>query len=265
MIEIYQSPFNDMPKSMLDAARKYEQQFNVHFATLSWFPHALLNTLQESSGVNEAPREAVIASHHNADAAEDINVLTTVANTSTLDTSLREAYRESMENLFRSLPDQPSKSSERPDILSVAPGREGIILATRLGYLGSTNRLTPDAKRIHCYDGLLIGLSELPPIHSYSECLLIDGAIATGTTLISLIAQLRNNVTSFRVYAAHSTIAGLWALANYTRNEGIKLSCFVGHASGTLNDKYYAIEPSSGGLVIGDVGDTIAPLSEVAP
>jgi hypothetical protein len=258
MIETYRFPFADTPEFMLTAAKKYEEKFNIEFATLAWFPQSLLASLQKQAGDNEIPSESTIASRNLPSMAEDINTLSLVANSATLDTSLRLKYRTSIENVFRVLPRQPQDLTVKPDVLSVAPAREGALLASHLGYLNSES-LTPEAKRIHCNHGLVIGLTALSVTASYSECVLIDGAIATGTTLISLISELRHNAASFKVYAAHSTLAGLWALANYARDAAIKLSCTVGHVSGVLNDEYYAVHPS-GRLVIGDVGDTIAPL-----
>jgi len=95
---------------------------------------------------------------------------------------------------------------------------------------------------------------------SYEECVLIDGAIASGTTLIAIMNQLRAAVTTFHIYGGHSTMAGLWTIANYATATGLRVSCKVGHVSGKLNDHYYAINEEDGQLIIGDVGDTIAPI-----
>ena len=258
MIDLFHVPVSNAPSPMVEAARRYEERFCTEFATLTWFPRTLLKQLHQPLPGRHAPPNAAIAAVQQPSVLRQLETISTVANTPSPDFLARAAYRRSLEVLFRALRDQPFSLTAAASNFCVAPQREGALLATRLGYLKDIPSLTPEAKRIPYDSGLLVGLSEVVPPTGRDTCLLVDGAIASGATLVAIIHHLCH-VRSFRIYAAHSAMSGLWALYNYGQQASIEIRCAVGEVSGTLNEDYFSVYPS-GKLVLGDVGDTIASL-----
>jgi len=149
MLDVYALPSDNIAPFMSVAASEYERAFDVVFSTLTWFPHGTLASLQRHPPGVGPPGCANIASQTQPSVTDDMSTLTVVANTTDLTSELRLAYRASIENLFHSLPGQPSDILTNPDVLCVAPGREGTLLAGRLGYLQYSDALTPQAKRIY--------------------------------------------------------------------------------------------------------------------
>jgi putative hydrolases of HD superfamily len=121
--------------------------------------------------------------------------------------------------------------------------------------------LIPSAKRMAYEGGLLVGLDfdEVTP-GRYRRCVIVDGAIASGVTLMALIHRLQPSIREFHVFSAHATQSSLRALARFGAWIGVEIDIVVGHVSGRLNEKYYAVE-DDGRLVVGDLGDMISPVA----
>lgn len=255
-------PKQESPLGMLEATAPYEQRFGAVFETLTWFPSPVLEKMHASPNGKFIPPDVVVASATKPHILEHVRTLTSVANLATPDREDRLAYREAVESILLALPGGPDAFKHVDNALFVAPRREGALIASRLGFMEGEHGFMPDAKRVPFDSGLLVALSKIPEYRRFSKCILIDGAIATGTTLVSLMERLAPRVDAFRVYAAHSTVAGLWALQNYAAAAQLDFSCVVGDASGKLNGKFYAEHPNTHMLVLGDVGDIIVPICE---
>ena len=150
-----------------------------------------------------------------------------------------------------------------PDTLCVGIAREGRILAKALDCLPSDRSLTPSGKRIPFNGGLLIGFRNAePPSQEYRQCLIIDGAIASGATLMAMMWLLQHTVKSFTIFSVHGPCEGLRAIVMFAHELGLHVSIAVGHATAGLNNKYYAINPADGTLILGDIGDTISDINK---
>ena len=89
----------------------------------------------------------------------------------------------------------------------------------------------------------------------------IDGVVASGVTLMAIVRLAARTGAVVDVLTCHSTHEGALALARWADRLGVTLTLHVGHVSGALNHKYYAVDPDARDrLVLGDVGDTISPL-----
>jgi len=258
----------DAPADMRAAASTFERRHDVRFATLTRFTSAGLARLHAPSRETGPALPPVVAlPPADGDAvARAMTTLTRVANAEAKSLASRHAYLAALHTLFGALPTQPHALARRGDTLCVAPEREGRQLASALGCLPPGRSLTPHAKRIPLDGGIVVGLSALLVPTGPSECVLVDGVIASGTTLIATIEAVRAHVSRFHVFCAHSTRAGLWALHRYAQSAGIRLRVSVAAVSGELDSHYYAVDPADGRtLVLGDVGDTIAGLDEARP
>jgi hypothetical protein len=213
----------------------------------------------------------------------------------------RLAYREKLEDLLKlaeeSAPELFKSLKEKSEVLVVAPEREGSILARRMGWLPKDRSLHPQAKRIHPKleagqpgegggeeaSGLIVGLSRVHenaegdgedgsglPRGNFSRAILIDGAIASGGTLVAImkaVIALRPAIRRFDVVCVHTTPKAMNAIAFFAHRHDLELRVVAGRVSGDLSSQYYAIErddarPGRNRLIVGDLGDTIWVLEE---
>ncbi len=250
----------DTPQDMAAAAKVLEQRFDIEFTVLLHFKQGLLHSLQSANGSPEdLPEGAFVASRSDPGVLELFGELTWIANSGTLTVEKRRRYLAALQAIYRRLPGSPLDWMSDPGALFVAPEREGRILAETLGWLPSGRSLRPHVKRIHYGDDLVVGLGDFVPSRRASRCILIDGAIASGATLISLIERLRAFTEYFSIYSVHATCEGLRCILAYGREAGVKISITVGHATPGINRHFYAVG-SDGRVMVGDLGDTIAPL-----
>lgn len=189
-----------------------------------------------------------------------ISTMTRIANLQAPTNRDRRAYLDAMVQICGLFPITTSAVASWPTTFCIAPRREGHLLAALTGGLPAGRSAAPDAKRIPFEGGLLIGVSELEPI-SAETLLLIDGAIATASTLMTLVAAAANEAMGVRVHAVHATPAGLRAIKRFAEDSRLSIRVDVGHVAGSLDDRFYA-RHNSDLLVVGDIGDIIAPLYE---
>jgi hypothetical protein len=250
---------NDAPPDLAALAAEYEQAYGVRFGSLTVLPAGYLQSLHTIRR-ETLPASFRVASDGNGAIAKIVDALTAVANLDLLTVPMRLAYRDALEQIYRSIGIEGARD-RFADALWVAPEREGRILAERLGCLSAAHTMTPIAKRMPYRGGVAVGLDGVQGSRRFSDCMIVDGAIASGATLIALIEHLKERVDRFRIYAAHSTVASLHGLAAYAALGGIDLSVNLGHASGVLNASFYAvIDGVPDRVVVGDLGDTIAGL-----
>ena len=256
------TPRSQATSQLLAAAEIYERKFRLRFETLTLFPKALFARLHAMAAVPTVPTgppsAVVVASHRDPSVLEHMEVLARVANTQQPSEAERSAYLDALLAVYQRLPRDPRPLLDDPRTLCVGIQREGAHLARVLGRLAPGRSSCPHAKRIPFEGGLAVGLQGLAVRQRYAECVITDGAIASGATLMATMDQLRPRVRSFHVFSAHSTWEGLVGLGRYADDVGVQLRLTVGHATMGMNEKYYAtLAGPEMRLAIGDIGDTI--------
>jgi len=252
----------DAPPEMLLAAEKYESRFSTSFDSLTFFSEGLLAALHNTSGdISDVPSNVVIASLSDHSILDQMRVLSTIANVGEPSTDQRAQYFATLKSIYRKLPTRPDVATQDEQTLFIGIEREGRILAESLGWLPTTHSFHPDAKRIPFEQGLLVGLSRVPDLRNYETAYIIDGAIASGATIISVVEKIRRHTSSVNIFSVHSPYEGLHSLTRYARSERLDLRITVGHATAGINKKFYATDPADPArLVVGDLGDTISGL-----
>ena len=247
---------------MRAAAEIFEKRFSVEFGTLTHMPAAALANLHSPPEDGpDLPESVSVASAHDPCVLADVSVLTAVANSSKVSVADRHRYFDALTSIYAKLPRKPIQAREDPNTLFVGIEREGRILAESLNCLPDGHSIRPHAKRIWFDDGLLVGFTGIPPLPTFGRCTVIDGAIASGSTLIALLEHLQAVVRSFHIYSAHAAWEGLRAITRYANATGLEVQVTVGHVTRGINDHYYAILPEDHGqVVVGDLGDTISEL-----
>ena len=250
----------DAPPGMQAVAGQYQKKFDTAFRTLTHVPAATLRWLHAEDG--EVPRARVlVASTRDSAVRNAMGVLGYIANQAEPSVEERRTYFEMLQTIYGRLPQRPQDLAAQEDTLCLGPQREGRILASALGCLPAGRHLIPSAKRMAYEGGLLVGLDfDVVAPGRYRRCVIIDGAIASGVTLMALMHRLRPSIRAFHVFSAHATQSSLRALARFGAWIGVEMDVVVGHVSGRLNEKYYAVE-DDGRLVVGDLGDMISPVA----
>lgn len=250
------------PKEMANAAQTYERKFGIKFYSLTYFSKELLDELHSTSdGISKLPQNLTIASEGDESILKDIEVLSEIANACNFTITARCRYYESLLSIYGKLPNGLQDKVNQPDSLCIGPEREGRILAGALECLPVGRSLCPQAKRIPYRGGLLIGLDEINEQRQFNKAVIIDGAIASGATIMAIIEKLRRAIRSFHIYSVHGTYEGLRALNRYCQHHDLNIRITVGHATDGLNAKFYATTPESDKrLVVGDLGDTISEM-----
>lgn len=252
----------EAPEEMQTAAEEFERTFNIEFETLHFFPEFLLRKLHHIEGAGTGlPPEIEITSEKDQTITQDIQVLSNIVNNMPVDPTQRARYFETLKAIYRKLHSSPDEFKQDRSMLFIGIEREGRILARDLEWLPLEHHANPHAKRIRYEGGLLVGVTKIENLEAYSKCLIIDGAIASGATIISVIEKVRPLISSYKVYSVHSTYEGLHAISRYCASTGLDIKVTVGHATQGLNNKFYAVEGlNTKLLVVGDLGDTISDL-----
>jgi hypothetical protein len=195
-----------------------------------------------------------------ADLTGSISTLASIAALSAPSSMQRRAYFDALLAIYHSLPDPPTDRLRDLDTLFVGIKREGCFLAQELAWLPQNHMTQPDAKRMPFNTGLLVGLSGLPQRRNWRELVIVDGAIASGSTLITVMCAF--DCPSIRIYSAHATEAGLRAVSRCGTLRGINVKASVGYVTGELDRDYYAVQGHGrkSSLIVGDLGDKISPL-----
>ena len=254
---------SEIPAEWEEHVEAFERRFSLRFDSVTEFPKAYLDSLHEEAS-SDLGSSVVVASASDASIIDDMAVLEWVANTTDVTDSARRSYLDHLLRIYRKLPASPEACLRSGACFVLAPEREGAILARELGWLDRAAGPQPGAKRISFRGGLLVGTTavEVPKSGPGGRCAVVDGAIASGATLMVFMGQIVDSVSGFDIYAAHAAHGGVRALVKCGRDLGIDVRVFVGHISGRLNEKYYAVDPDDPDrLVVGDLGDTIAPIA----
>ncbi|MGX7826343.1 hypothetical protein ACTG9Q_14740 [Actinokineospora sp. 24-640] len=244
------------PAAWLSAAEPYRLRFGHEFASFTLFTAAQLADLG-------APRDLLgltVATESDPSVVDDLAEATKVANLAEQTVADRTVYRDALLRIYAKLPVRADELT-RGDVLCVGPEREGRQLAQDLGALPAGRSLTPSAKRIGYEGGILVGMSALPAATGHRHCVVIDGVVASGATVMALMRSLPRGVERVTLLTAQSTAAGARAVLGFGTRLGLRTEVVVGVVSGVLDESFYAHDERDRDLVVlGDVGDTISGL-----
>ncbi|MGP9822064.1 HD domain-containing protein [Salinarimonas sp. NSM] len=247
-----------------EIARGFEERYGCAFARLVRFPAGLLDALHAPvAGAAEAlegPTFAcTVASALDPAVVDLVERMTRLAGHGTPSRDDHRAYLDAVLSIYDRLRGGMRYLCALEDSVCIAPEREGRILAQRLGCLPPGRGIAPHAKRMTDGGDLLVGHDlAAGAVAGHARAVVIDGAIASGATLMALVEEIRGTVDEVHVFAAHAASSALAALARYSAGAGVRLSVNVGHVSGALGPGRYALHPD-GRKVVGDLGDLIAP------
>ena len=239
-------------EDMSKATEVYEACFDTYFETLTVLTGKNLTERADSrlfaDVVSELPRTEWSDSV--------FSELRRIANLNS-PTAERERFNQFLVDVYGRLDNTDVVSDDAT--LVVAPQREGAALAQALGWLTTNKSTTPEAKRIPFDGGLLVGLLGLPQnLSEFSRVVIVDGAVASGATVMAIIDQLgAAGIRDFRLLSVHGTEAGISNIIRLVRNWHAMIRISIGRISGVLNDYFYAIDPTSGAQLVGDLGERI--------
>ncbi|WP_412075953.1 hypothetical protein ACLF6K_09060 [Streptomyces xanthophaeus] len=240
----------------------FEKEHDTYFSHLVHFDPRALESLHAPGPL---PPNIRVASDTLPAVIERMATVTEVANLPAQSDADRGRYLRALLDIYGMLPVQAGDSATVPGTTVIAPEREGRILAERLGVLPEGGNWTPHAKRIPLDGGLLVGVDEWVPARA-DRLVIVDGVVASGVTLMAMMRLTVLPGAAVEIFTCHSTRQGALALARYAEQLGVSLTLHVGHVSGELNGKFYAVAPDAPGqLLLGDVGDTISPVSAASP
>jgi hypothetical protein len=249
-------------RSALDATlnptvERYEQTFGVGFELVAHFDADLLHDLHVDG---PGPARLQVASSNDTRALACIERITDIANRSQTDDDRRE-YLRMLEDIYATFLTDPAAAAGEADLV-ISPRREGLLLADRIGCTPNPRVWAPHQKRMGIDDGMLVGIDGAPDHAVGGRIVAIDGAIASGVTLMAALQLAARPGATVEVFSCHGTAAGIAAVDRYADRLGVTASFHVGHISGQLNDHYYAVDPpDSGRVVLGDIGDTICAVA----
>lgn len=258
-------PLDQAPRELQAIARTFAEKYGESFDSVYLFPDEQLSRLHAAEPRPEelarGSGTVVIASALDPCIPAAIYTLTRLANGDA--PTLRHQYLQTVCDLYRRLPGEPELLANDPATLCIAPEREGRIIAEALGWLHPGLHVIPEAKRMRYSAGLAVALGMTAIPDNLSACMIVDGAIASGATIMSICQRVSQRFHRIYVYSIHATPSSLRALSRFAAVLGIDLTLIVAHASGVLNGKYYAVEPEDPAqLIVGDMGDLV---TETAP
>ncbi|WP_411104604.1 hypothetical protein [Streptomyces sp. cmx-4-9] len=241
---------------------EYEKDHQTYFSHLVHFEPGALQALHAPGPL---PATVRVASDIRPAVVDRMDTVTEIANLPAQSGADRARYLQALLDIYGLLPARVQESAARPGTTVVAPEREGRILAERLGLLAQRRNWAPQAKRIPLAGGLLVGVDEWLPSQA-DRLVIVDGVVASGVTLMAVMRLTARPGATVEIFTCHATRQGALALARYADRLEVALTLHVGHVSGELNAKFYAVAPDAPGrLLLGDVGDTISPVAAASP
>ncbi|MFF9177116.1 phosphoribosyltransferase [Streptomyces sp. NPDC014793] len=252
----------ELPLQARQTVDDFEKEHATYFSHLVHFDPHLLESLHAPGAL---PDNVRVASSGDPAVIERMAEVTAVANLPEQRDADRGRYLRALLDIYGMLPVQARDRASLPETTVIAPEREGRILAESLGVLPRKRGWTPQAKRMPVAGGLLVGLDEWLPSRA-ARLVVVDGVVASGVTLMAILRLACEAGAEVEVFTCHSTRQGALALARYAEELEVSLTLHVGHVSGALNGKFYAVRPDAPDQVLlGDVGDTISPVASDIP
>lgn len=268
--------YQDLTATQRQDVDKYHERHGIDMERFAVFSREKFESILHKGPDEEAPgyKEMILAEE--ADHADAVvphyEVFRRIANLERpLTTRERQEYLDSLLAIYRLMSDSgcgPERFLDDEQALFVGPEREGCILAKQMGWNPDppVRFKNPDAKRIpNGDDGLIVGLNDLDlGGRPFQRAILIDGAIASGATLIAVMKSLRETIGEFYIYCIHTTRQALNAVKSYSARHNLAIHVVAGKVTTSLSSKYYANywDEDEGRMryEVGDLGDTIAPL-----
>ncbi len=252
------------PPPIDSALAEFEARYSIHFARYALYSKAFLEELHHAPTATDAKTRVQVATERNPALLHHFAIFSEVANAEEPSAELRGRYFDGLRAIYATLDQTPARFLADSGVAFVAPEREGRILAQKMGWQPAGRSFHPNAKRIPYEGGLLVGLTEFHAERRFDRVEIIDGAIASGSTLMAVMECMATSSRVFDIYSVHATAEGLRALSGFARIRKLDLTVFVGHVTAGLDDHYYATDSDSSRLVVGDLGDTISDLPEAS-
>lgn len=250
---------SELTNQQQNSAAQFEHTYDISFSEYRQFSVSDLKSLHAAQ--NNLDLYASVHLAESSDLSEYIETLRTLATPDPSEVSYRDRQRyfDALLGIYRSLPHQPVPFTKTGSHY-VGIEREGSMIAQGLGWLpdGGSSRI--HAKRINSGADLLVGTSGFDvSLNACSSAVIIDGAIASGSTMVAVIHALTiAGIDRVSVYSAHATEEGLRCVVRACATMGVETELNVGFVTLGLNHKFYAVEGNQ--LVVGDLGDMIAPI-----
>ena len=245
----------DAPAAMCEAAAVFETRFAITFDSLTHFPGDAFARLHARAGdENSLMTRVDVAFECHDSVRADFEVLTQVANMPLPDAADRIGYFDALLRVYECV----GIPAYNADSVIVAPEREGRMLAEALGWLRDPSDLVPHAKRIAYRHGLLVGVARCPQPARGAHLVCVDGAIASGGTLIAILDSLAAPGTRVDIYSVHAAREGIRAILRFAELARLDVRLHVGHVTDGLSPKFYAVEGPDHHVVVGDIGDMIS-------
>ncbi|WP_249383883.1 HD domain-containing protein [Chitinivorax sp. B] len=247
--------------ALRDKLRAMEDAYDIKLPTVISFEHDELHELHHQPFDGDASQSRVeIASWGVARIPQQIRQLGNLARQPSHAAEDRSVYKAILLDIYRALPVDVMALVSASDTLVVAPRREGYLLADSLGWLPDGRYLAPHAKRFKHAGGMVVGCDLIPPTSAYRRCVMVDGAMASGVSLMAMMIELAPTVQEFIVLTVHTTGVAINALRHMAARLQRPLTIYAGDVSGDLSDKFYAVLPETTPpqVVVGDLGDMIA-------
>lgn len=249
-----------LPLPMQRAAAAFEQRFAVAFDTLTYLPAEWLAAIHARGGDEDALMARVHVRPDGDDVRHDAAILARVANERRPSHEARATYRDALLRMYGAI---GAGIDADGDHFVVAPEREGRMLAERLGWIRAGRDATPHAKRIPYEHGLLIGVSATGIVPDTGRLVIVDGAIASGGTIIAILQQFARPGVPVSILSVHAAREGLRAILRHAQEQSLDVRIDAGFVTEGLSPKFYAVDAASGALVVGDLGDTICGIAPV--
>ena len=246
------------------ALAEFEARFSIHFVRYALYSKAFLEGLHHAPSAMDTKTRVQIATERNPALLRHFTVFSEAANAAQPSAELRSRYFAGLRDVYATLDQTPGRFIADASVAFVAPEREGRILAQKMGWQPEGRSFHPNAKRIPYEGGLLVGLTDFQVKQHFDRVEIIDGAIASGATLMAVMKSMTSSSRVFDIYSVHATTEGLRALLGFARIRKLDLTVFVGHVTSGLNKKFYATDSDRSRLVVGDLGDTISDLPEAS-
>lgn len=262
---------DELSPNQKNDVEEYEVRYKLQFDRFAAFSQERFNQLHNFQGVASDYEEIILSetSKLKTEVMDHFKILTEVANLDENTKGERIRYRKALLEIYGMMMtsnNDPRSLISDDQTLLVAPEREGAILARKMKWTPDGRSFFPDAKRIADGDGVLVGLRGLAlEGREFQRAVLVDGAIASGATLLAIMKSLRGTIGEFHIYCIHSTREALNAIKAYSARHGLRIRVVAGHVTSGMN-RYYAVQYDEATgrnlFVVGDLGDTIADLDD---
>ena len=180
-------------RDLLLAASRFEERFAITFEAFAVFSSAWLEELyshaSERAAAPAEEKQLVVQPGNHM-----LSEISALANKQSPTMQDRKRYLDTFLDIYRGM----QLADFGCGSITAAPKREGLLLARELSKLPS-DVFAPHLKRIPWESGLAIGIEYLPILRAKRSCQIIDGAVASGATVLALMEMLTPLVDEFKI------------------------------------------------------------------